>query len=64
MLRYRITRHDGGRYFVLPAPLLAVPVGETYATRTVAQDTANWLNSLPCDDPQDLMGAPVACQPA
>jgi hypothetical protein len=62
MLRYRIVRNSEGRYMVLAASIWWVPIGETYATRAEAQDTADWLNSLPQDQRQDMsrrLPAPV-----
>jgi uncharacterized protein YegP (UPF0339 family) len=46
MLRYRITRDENGRYFVLRAFLGVIPISETYATRAAAQETADWLNKV------------------
>ena len=46
MLRYRIARHPKGHYIVLPALTWIVPVEDTYAIRSAAQETADWFNSL------------------
>ena len=50
MLRYRIIRDETGEHFVITALAWLVPIEETYATRTAAQETADWLNHLVRDD--------------
>ena len=50
MLRYRIARHENGRYLVLPALVSVVPISETYATRAAARDMADWLNGMQHDE--------------
>ena len=52
MFRYRVIRQASGRYLVLPALLSLVPIEETYATRSAAQQTADWLNGLRHGQPQ------------
>jgi len=49
MLRYRIIGDHAGKHFVISALAWLVPIEETYATRTAAQETADWLNYLACD---------------
>ena len=46
MLRYRIAPQPTGRYMVIAASTCSVSIDETYATRSEAQDTADWLNRL------------------
>jgi hypothetical protein len=54
MLRYRIVRNSEGRCIVLATSIWWVPIGETYATRAEAQDTADWLNSLSDEQRQEV----------
>jgi len=46
MLRYRVAPQPTGRYMVIAASTCSISIDETYATRTEAQDTADWLNRL------------------
>ena len=46
MLRYRVAPTPTGRYMVIAASTLWIPIDETYASRAEAQDTADWLNRV------------------
>ena len=59
MLRYRIVQQENGRYVVLPAVLSVVSIEETYANRSVARETADWLNRLEEHERQQELLAPV-----
>ena len=50
MLRYRIIRDATGKHFVISALAWLVPIEETYASRAIAQETADWLNRLARDE--------------
>ncbi|MEA1951311.1 MAG: hypothetical protein U9N87_08000 [Planctomycetota bacterium] len=64
MIRYRIARHPRGHYIVLPALSWTVPDEETYATRSVAQQAADGLNSLESRQPASslLLGESAMCR--
>jgi hypothetical protein len=59
MLRYRIIRDETGEHFVISALAWLVPIEETYATRTAAQETADWLNRLARSEMEANAGARV-----
>ena len=60
MLRYRIIRNETGEFFVISALAWLVPIEETYATRAIAQETADWLNRLARDEAEATAGASLS----
>ena len=59
MLRYRIVRDETGEHFVISALAWLVPIEETYATRAIAQEAADWFNHLAGDDVEAHAGREV-----
>jgi len=59
MLRYRIIRRENGQHVVLPVALSVTSVEQTYASRSIAQETADWLNRLQERERQTELLAPV-----
>ena len=56
MLRYRIIRDEAGEHFVISALAWLVPIEETYATRAIAQEAADWFNHLARDEVEARAG--------